>query len=64
MIYIGFFSVFLWNGKEEGRATHWIPWKDICLPKIEGGLGFRSLFDVTNALFFKLWWNFRTTNSL
>ncbi|KAG5595580.1 hypothetical protein H5410_036812 [Solanum commersonii] len=30
----------------------------------QGGLEFRSQFDVSKALFAKLWWNFRTTNSL
>lgn len=58
------FAKFLWNFKEEGQATHWIAWTDICLPKVEGGLGFRSLFDVSKALFAKLWWIFRTSNSL
>jgi len=38
------FAKFLWNFKEERRAKHWIAWPDICLPKEEGGLGFRSLF--------------------
>ncbi|XP_060212152.1 uncharacterized protein LOC132639745 [Lycium barbarum] len=32
--------------------------------KKEGGLGFRSLFDVSGALFAKLWWRFRTANTL
>ncbi|KAH0650381.1 hypothetical protein KY284_030293 [Solanum tuberosum] len=31
----------------------------MCTPKEEGGLGFRSLHEVYNALFEKLWWNFR-----
>ncbi|WMV32542.1 hypothetical protein MTR67_025927 [Solanum verrucosum] len=58
------FAKFMWNFKEEGRSTHWIAWKDICVPKEEGGLGLRSLFDTSKALFAKLWWNFRTTNTL
>nr|XP_016471225.1 PREDICTED: uncharacterized protein LOC107793393 [Nicotiana tabacum] len=32
--------------------------------KEEGGLGFRSLFDLLRSLFAKLWWNFRTPKSL
>lgn len=45
------FAKFLCNFKEEGKFIHWIAWKDICLPKGEGGLSFRSLFDVSNSLF-------------
>lgn len=58
------FAKFLWNFKEEGKATHWIAQNDICLPKIEGGLSLRSLFDFSKALFAKLWWKFRTSNTL
>ncbi|XP_059301858.1 uncharacterized protein LOC132053773 [Lycium ferocissimum] len=58
------FARFFWNTREEGRSRHWVSWKDICLPTQEGGLGFKSLFDVSNALFAKLWWRFRTTSSL
>lgn len=47
-----------------GKATHWIAWDDICLPKKEGGLGLRSFFDVAKALFAKLWWKFKTSNTL
>jgi len=58
------FAKFLWNSKEEGRTKHWISWSDICRPKKEGGLGFRSLFDVSKAMFAKLWWTFRTKKSM
>lgn len=34
------------------------------LPKKKGGLGFRLMQDVAMALFCKLWWNFRTKQSL
>ncbi|XP_060170729.1 uncharacterized protein LOC132601672 [Lycium barbarum] len=30
----------------------------------EGGLGFRSLFDMSKALFTKLWWRFRTGGTI
>nr|XP_016475728.1 PREDICTED: uncharacterized protein LOC107797360 [Nicotiana tabacum] len=58
------FSRFIWSIKEEGRSRHWASWQNLCLPKEEGGLGFRSLNDVSRALFAKLWWRFRTTKSL
>ncbi|XP_070041117.1 uncharacterized protein [Nicotiana tomentosiformis] len=38
--------------------------QNLCLPKEEGALGFRSLHDVSRALFAKLWWSFRTAKSL
>ncbi|KAK4706309.1 hypothetical protein R3W88_034132 [Solanum pinnatisectum] len=41
-----------------------IAWDSLCLPKDEGGLGFRSLHDVSDALFAKLWWIFRTSTNL
>ncbi|XP_070046477.1 uncharacterized protein [Nicotiana tomentosiformis] len=34
------------------------------MPCDEGGIGFRSLHDVSKALFCKLWWNVRTKPSL
>ncbi|MDV3170466.1 MAG: GTPase, partial [Candidatus Phytoplasma australasiaticum] len=44
--------------------TKQMHWEDMCYPKSEGGVGFRSLYDVSKALFCKLWWNFRTSTSL
>lgn len=36
----------------------------LCLPKDEGDLGFRSFNDMSKALFAKIWWNYRTKNTL
>ncbi|XP_059302254.1 uncharacterized protein LOC132054225 [Lycium ferocissimum] len=58
------FARFFWSNKEEDKSKHWVSWKKICMPKAEGGLGFRSLFDISKALFAKLWWRIRTSNSL
>ncbi|XP_075087590.1 uncharacterized protein LOC142169603 [Nicotiana tabacum] len=58
------FARFFWSTKEESRSRHWTKWKNLCLPKEEGGVGFRSLHDVLKALFAKLWWKFRTSKSL
>ncbi|XP_059284862.1 uncharacterized protein LOC132038160 [Lycium ferocissimum] len=58
------FARYFWSNKEEGRSKHWVAWKDVCLPIQEKGLGFKSLFDVSKALFAKLWWRFRTTSTL
>ncbi|XP_059292528.1 uncharacterized protein LOC132045986 [Lycium ferocissimum] len=53
------FARFFWSNKEEGRNRHWPAWLKLCVPKSEWGLGFNSLFDVSKALFAKLWWRFR-----
>ncbi|KAK6793505.1 hypothetical protein RDI58_006958 [Solanum bulbocastanum] len=56
---------FVWGHIRGVKGKHWVAWDSLCLPKDEGGLGFRSLHDVLDALFAKLWWVFRTsTNSL
>ncbi|XP_060190723.1 uncharacterized protein LOC132619998 [Lycium barbarum] len=56
--------LFFWNNSEEGRRRHWSSWLNLCKLKEDGGVGFRSLFDVSKALCAKLWWKFRTTNTL
>nr|XP_009795000.1 PREDICTED: uncharacterized protein LOC104241764 [Nicotiana sylvestris] len=56
------FVRFYWSNSIDGRARHWASWDTLCLPKHEGGVGF--LNDMSNALFCKLWWNFRTKPSL
>lgn len=43
---------FFWRNKTESRSKHWVKWDDLCIPKLEGGLGFRSMTDTTNALYF------------
>uniref|UniRef100_A0A0V0IRF8 Putative ovule protein n=1 Tax=Solanum chacoense TaxID=4108 RepID=A0A0V0IRF8_SOLCH len=37
------FAKFFWINKETRKSKHWSAWKKICLPKQEGGLGFRSM---------------------
>ncbi|KAH0697743.1 hypothetical protein KY289_015225 [Solanum tuberosum] len=57
----------IFNGRK--KKSHFeslvkkVSWDKMCYPKEEGGLGFRSLYDISKALFEKLWWNFRTTTS-
>ncbi|XP_060211803.1 uncharacterized protein LOC132639368 [Lycium barbarum] len=58
------FAKFFWSNKEDVKSRHWSAWLTMCFPKEEGGLGFKSLFDVSKALCAKLWWNFRTSISL
>ncbi|XP_059306374.1 uncharacterized protein LOC132057787 [Lycium ferocissimum] len=58
------FNRFFWQTKTDGKCKHWSEWNKLCYPKGEGGLGFRSLNDISKALFSKLCWRFRISNSL
>ncbi|XP_055800831.1 uncharacterized protein LOC129870195 [Solanum dulcamara] len=58
------FAQFFWSNTIGSKSRHWVAWNKVCIPTIEGGLGFRSLHDVSLALFCKLWWNFRTKSTL
>ncbi|KAK6779470.1 hypothetical protein RDI58_021654 [Solanum bulbocastanum] len=59
------FVKFFWGNMGGIKEKNWVAWKELCFPKAEGDLGFRSLHDVNDALFAKLWWNFRvSTKSL
>ncbi|XP_075080326.1 uncharacterized protein LOC142165846 [Nicotiana tabacum] len=42
---------FFWSNSIGGKARHWASWDSLCLPKEEGGPGFRSLHDMSRALF-------------
>lgn len=57
------FARFFWKNTADKKSRHWVSWDTLCLPRKEGGVGFRSLRDVSNALFFKLWWNLRSKPS-
>nr|XP_016458897.1 PREDICTED: uncharacterized protein LOC107782527 [Nicotiana tabacum] len=58
------FAKFFWSSNVGGSTRHWASWTNLCMPFDEGGIGFRSLHDVSKALFCKLWWNFRTKPTL
>ncbi|EOY25454.1 Uncharacterized protein TCM_026877 [Theobroma cacao] len=58
------FNSFLWGGSAASKKIHWTSWAKISLPVKEGGLDIRSLAEVFEAFSMKLWWRFRTTDSL
>ncbi|KAJ0711325.1 hypothetical protein HanOQP8_Chr09g0322591 [Helianthus annuus] len=48
---------FLWNGGSQGPVHSKVAWKEVCLPKDEGGLGIRSIMDVNKALILSHIWS-------
>lgn len=57
------FAKFFWSGSGGVKGKHWVAWNDLCYPMDQGRLGFWSLHDVNRALFAKLWWKFKVSNS-
>lgn len=47
---------FLWGGDEDRRKVHLVSWQNVTKPKMEGGLGFRSMRQVNAAFLAKLGW--------
>ena len=54
---------FWWAGVQDENAStsfHFRSWKDICRPKVEGGLGIRDLFTVNKSLILNAAWKIAT----
>lgn len=61
----GIIAKFWWQKNKSKKGIHWCAWKDVCLPKDLGGLGFRSLNKFNVALLAKQGWRlFNYPNSL
>jgi len=60
----GIMADFFWGWRKDKKKYHWSSWKNLSFPYDEEGIGVRLISDVCRAFQFKLWWTFRSKQTL